>query len=67
MQTKGINPDITLPTTWDIEEIGESSYETALPWDEIKPVRFQKFSMESYLISQLNDEHLLVKNQESQN
>ena len=53
-----INPDITLPTTWDIEEIGESSYETALPWDEIKPLRFQKFSMESYLISQLNDEHL---------
>ena len=58
MQTKGINPDITLPTTWDIEEIGESSYETALPWDEIKPIHFQKFSMESYLISQLNDEHL---------
>jgi len=58
MQNKGIHPDITLPSTWDIEEIGESSYETALPWDEIKPVRFKKFSMESSLISQLNDEHL---------
>ncbi len=58
MQSKGIHPDITLPSTWDIEEIGESSYETALPWDEIKPVRFKKFSMGTTLISKLNDEHL---------
>ena len=59
MQSKGIHPDITLPSTWDIEEIGESSYDTALPWDEIKPIRFQKFSMGTSLISQLNDEHLI--------
>ncbi|MDA8613523.1 carboxy terminal-processing peptidase [Gammaproteobacteria bacterium] len=58
MQSKGIHPDITLPSTWDIEEVGESSYDTALPWDEIKPIRFQKFSMEASLISELNDEHL---------
>jgi carboxyl-terminal processing protease len=58
MQSKGIHPDITLPSTWDIEEIGESSYSTALPWDEIKPIRFQKFSMGTSLISQLYDEHL---------
>ena len=59
MQSKGIHPDITLPSTWDIEEIGESSYDTALPWDEIKPIRFQKFSMGTSLISRLNDEHLM--------
>jgi len=58
MQSKGIHPDITLPSTWDIEEIGESSYDRALPWDEIKPIRFQKFSMRTSLISRLNDEHL---------
>ena len=63
MQSKGIYPDIALPSTWDIEEIGESSYETALPWDEIKPVRFKKFSMGLSLISQLNDEHLSRVNQ----
>ena len=63
MQSKGIHPDITLPSTWDIEEIGESSYETALPWDEIKPVRFKKFFMGSSLISQLNDGHLSRVNQ----
>ena len=59
MQNKGIHPDISLPSTWDIEEIGESSYDTALPWDEIKPIRFQKFPMRTSLISQLNDEHLI--------
>jgi len=59
MQSKGIKPDITLPSTWDIDEIGESSYDTALPWDEIKPIRFKKFSIEASLISKLNDEHLI--------
>jgi len=57
MQSKGINPDITLPSTWDIEEFGESSFETALPWDEIEPINYKKFSMQSSLISQLNDKH----------
>ena len=63
MQNKGIHPDITLPSTWDIEDIGESSYDTALQWDEIRPVRFKKFYMGSSLIAQLNDEHLVRVNQ----
>ena len=63
MQSKGILPDILLPTTWDIEQIGESSYDTALPWDEIKPVLYKKFSMRPSLISQLNDQHLIRANQ----
>ena len=63
MQSKGIHPDITLPSTWDIEEVGESSYDTALPWDEIKPIRFKKFSMGPTLISKLHDEHLTRVNQ----
>ncbi len=63
MQSKGIKPDITLPSTWDVEEIGESSLDAALPWDEIKPVRFKKFYMGSSLISQLNDRHLKRVNQ----
>ena len=59
MQSKGVHPDITLPSTWDIEEIGESSYDTALPWDKIKPIRFQKFSMGTSLISSLSNKHLM--------
>ncbi len=62
MQNKGIHPDIILPSSWDIEEIGESSFDTALPWDEIKPVRFQKFFMDSSIISDLtNQHHIRVK------
>ena len=62
MQSKGIHPDITLPSTWDVEEVGESSYDSALPWDEIKPVPFQKFSKLSSIISLLNDKHLIRVN-----
>ena len=57
MQNKGIHPDITLPASWDIEEIGESSLDAALPWDEIKPIHFQKFLMHPSLISQLKNAH----------
>ena len=62
MQNKGIHPDIILPSSWDIDEIGESSFDTALPWDNIKPVRFQKFYMDSSIISDLtNQHHIRVK------
>ena len=62
MQNKGIHPDIILPSSWDIDEIGESSFDTALPWDHIKPVRFQKFFMDSSIISDLtNQHHIRVK------
>ena len=63
MQNKGIHPDIKLPSTWDIEEIGESSYDTALPWDEIQPLSYKKFSMDPSLISKLNNEHFTRVNE----
>jgi len=50
-QNKGVVPDIELPTTWDINTVGESSYPTALAWDEIKPYRHKKFKMNYELIS----------------
>ncbi|MGE5624152.1 MAG: carboxy terminal-processing peptidase [Bacillota bacterium] len=39
-QTKGVTPDISLPALLDPAEFGESSNDSALPWDEIKPARF---------------------------
>ena len=36
-QNKGVVPDIELPSTWDINKVGESSYPTALSWDVIRP------------------------------
>jgi carboxyl-terminal processing protease len=58
MQNKGIEPDIVLPSSWDIEEIGESSLDSALPWDQIKPVRFKRFKMNKDLISDIKNLHI---------
>jgi len=57
MQNKGIIPDIALPATWDIEEIGESSLDAALPWDKIRPVHFKKFDMGPSILSSLQNAH----------
>ena len=58
MQNEGISPDIELPSTWDIEEVGESSLDEALPWDEIKPLRFEKFYMHPSILLKLREAHL---------
>jgi len=39
-QHRGVDPDVPLPSPIDMEEIGESSLEAALPWDRIAPVQF---------------------------
>ena len=44
-QNKGVVPDISLPSTWDIETVGESSYPTALEWDRVRPYRHNKFPL----------------------
>jgi carboxyl-terminal processing protease len=35
-QLRGVTPDISLPTITDVEDFGESSYDNALPWSQIK-------------------------------
>jgi carboxyl-terminal processing protease len=42
-QHRGVEPDIQLPSTIDLDEVGESSLEAALPWDTIAPATFQKY------------------------
>ena len=54
-QNKGVLPDIELPSTWDIESVGESSYPTALSWDVIRPYRHKKFKMDAELIDKVID------------
>ena len=39
-QHNGVEPDITLPSLLDSDEIGESSRESALPWDRIDAARY---------------------------
>jgi carboxyl-terminal processing protease len=43
-QHKGVQPDIRFPAIIDPKEFGESSYENALPYTEIKPANFQRVS-----------------------
>ena len=50
-QNKGVVPDIELPSTWDINTVGESSYPTALSWDAIRPYRHKKFKIDNELIN----------------
>jgi carboxyl-terminal processing protease len=35
-QHKGVTPDIIFPATYDSEEVGESSLDNPLPWDEVE-------------------------------
>lgn len=40
-QNRGVIPDIVLPSFVDLDTVGESTRDTALPWDRIQPTRFQ--------------------------
>src|SRR5690606_5203525 len=40
-QHRGVIPDIVLPSRVDPETVGESSRDTALPWDRIQPTRYR--------------------------
>ena len=57
MQNRGVEPDITLPATWDIEKSGESSLEFALPWDQISPTPFRKFKFDVGILDRLRLAH----------
>ncbi|HNP64697.1 MAG TPA: carboxy terminal-processing peptidase [Woeseiaceae bacterium] len=39
-QHRGVLPDITLPSNIDVELVGESARENALPWDTVQSTRF---------------------------
>jgi len=39
-QHRGVIPDIPLPSYVDTATVGESTRDTALPWDRIQPTRF---------------------------
>ena len=57
MQSRGVEPDITLPSTWDIEKSGESSLDSALPWDQISPTPFRKFKINKSALDRLKVAH----------
>ncbi|MEQ8515781.1 MAG: carboxy terminal-processing peptidase [Chromatocurvus sp.] len=42
-QHRGVVPDISFPSMFNTEEIGESSLDHALSWDQINPVRHRRY------------------------
>ena len=56
-QAKGIEPDIILPSTWDIDETGESSLDESLPWDTIRPIRHRIYNLNEFAIQRASENH----------
>jgi len=56
-QHRGVEPDITLPSLLDTEDIGESTRESALPWDRINAARYTPEPSELPVVSIISREH----------
>ena len=52
-QKIGIQPDITLPSQFNVEELGESNYERALDHDSIPGIVYKDFNRVSHYKNQL--------------
>ncbi|HBF32310.1 carboxy terminal-processing peptidase [Rhizobium sp.] len=56
-QLRGVTPDITLPGFSDPKSFGETSYENALPWTQIKPVNYKPLGSVTERLPQLQSLH----------
>jgi len=56
-QHRGIIPDITYPSMFDSNEIGESHLDSPLPWDQIHPVPHQQSEQLNSIIQPLTNAH----------
>ena len=56
-QHRGVIPDVELPSLLDANEIGESSYDNALPWDRIHPAPHQKYYNIGKYLPKIETEH----------
>ena len=56
-QHQGVIPDITFPSAFDPDEIGESALDTALPWDQIRSLRYLPMDTPQARLATLIDRH----------
>jgi carboxyl-terminal processing protease len=54
-QHRGVIPDVEFPSQYDKSEIGESTLDHALNWDQINPVRHRKYHDIPALVPYLTD------------
>ncbi|MGB8076365.1 MAG: carboxy terminal-processing peptidase, partial [Gallionella sp.] len=56
-QLRGVTPDIKLPSMNDMDEFGESSFDNALPWTQIKPADYTREGDVSAILPMLIASH----------
>ena len=56
-QLRGVTPDISLPGFSDPKIFGESSYDNALPFAQIKPAKYSAMTNMAALLPQLKNRH----------
>lgn len=57
-QLKGVTPDLELPTAFKVNEYGEGSQPSALPWDQIASSRYEVTSnINPKIVEQIRDKH----------
>jgi carboxyl-terminal processing protease len=56
-QLRGVTPDISLPGFSDPKSFGETSYDNALPWTQIKPANYKPAGNVTALLPQLQSLH----------
>ncbi|MBQ0721035.1 MAG: carboxy terminal-processing peptidase [Gammaproteobacteria bacterium] len=56
-QHRGVVPDIRFPSYFDLDEVGESSQDNALPWDSIRKVRHRMYEDFNPLLAVLKSQH----------
>ncbi len=56
-QHRGVLPDITLPSIYNVEDIGESSQEYALPWDQVRATPVPRHGNFEPLIGELRNRY----------
>jgi carboxyl-terminal processing protease len=56
-QLRGVTPDIKLPVMADVDNFGESSYDNALPWVQIKPASYAPAGELKDLVGPLQKRH----------
>jgi len=58
-QLKGVMPDISFPDPISREDFGEASYDSALPWDTIRAVKFDKVNRVGHFVKALTQMHAI--------
>ncbi len=56
-QLRGVTPDISLPALSDPTTFGETSYDNALPWAQIKPAKYAPADTVTTLLPKLQSRH----------